>query len=174
MPKKIIAFTGPKGVGKTSLAKTVQSLSDSCEIISFAKPIKDMIRAMGIDEDSINNPEKKDLKLDWVNCSPREIMQTLGTEWGRNMIDQEIWLKLARKKIEDSNAKIVLIDDCRFDNESDMIQEIGGYVIELYRPHFDTYTEEHESEKGVRYINDHMNVDALDAAAKELISMFNL
>ena len=174
MQKKIIAFTGPKGVGKTSLAVLLKSFLDSCEIISFAKPIKDMIEAMGIDKDSIADPDKKDLKLDWLDCSPRKIMQTLGTDWGRNMIDQNIWIKIARKKIEDSKAEVVLIDDCRFDNEANMIQELGGYVIELYRPNFDKYTNEHESEKGVRFVTDHMNVDVLDFAAEDLISKFNL
>lgn len=80
----------------------------------------------------------------------RYALQTLGTEWGRNLIGQEIWLQAARKHIawlQASGAPGITCDDVRFDNEAELIQELGGVVIELVRP--DSVRMDHVSEAGV-------------------------
>jgi hypothetical protein len=57
----------------------------------------------------------------------------LGTEWGRNTISNDIWVNLARHRIEESDHKIFIIDDVRFDNEAKMILDLGGEVWNLSR-----------------------------------------
>jgi len=172
--KTILAFAGPKGVGKTSLAVTLKSLVGRGEILSFADPIKNMVEKMGIDRSIIDDPKLKNEKLDWLDKSPREILQTLGTDWGREMIDENIWIKIAENSIKQSDSDLIIFDDCRFQNEVDMIKDNGGHVVELYRPGFDEYTGEHKSELGISNPDDEMNVDTIEFAAEDLIADFNL
>ena len=52
----IIAFTGARGVGKTVVAnELVKSGSNDYVIESFATPIKDMLKAMGLTEYFVND-----------------------------------------------------------------------------------------------------------------------
>lgn len=78
--------------------------------------------------------------------TPRRVMQTLGTEWGRE-IDPELWAKATLRKIRKENnlAKVVAITDCRFVNEFHAIKEAGGVVWKIEG---DTTTQEtgHASE----------------------------
>jgi hypothetical protein len=42
---------------------------------------------------------------------------------------------------------IIAIDDCRFDNESELVKELGGIVIEIIRP--GCVPDGHASEQGI-------------------------
>ena len=70
--------------------------------------------------------------------SIRYMLQTLGTEWGRNLIHPDIWILEAERRLKQmSNANDtdgVIITDCRFPNEADKIHEMGGKVIRIVRP----------------------------------------
>lgn len=176
MSHKVIAFVGAKGVGKTSLAKILQHRFESCEIISFADPIRDMIVAMGVDIDLLRDPEKKEQEIDWLGSSPRRLMQTLGCEWGRQIIDENIWVKMTARRITQSKADVVIIDDCRFDNEASAIRKFSeGYVVNLHRPGFDEYTHEHDSEKGVSPSLVHYTFDVSEqrSAAEQIFRKFS-
>lgn len=52
--------------------------------------------------------------------TPRELMQTLGTRWGREMVSDSIWVDLALNRVhsilERGDGRVV-IDDMRFPNE---------------------------------------------------------
>jgi hypothetical protein len=63
--------------------------------------------------------------------SPRVALQTLGTEWGRNCINKDLWLR--RAKAEISKHENIVISDCRFNNEAEFILNAGGYVLEVCR-----------------------------------------
>jgi hypothetical protein len=47
------------------------------------------------------------------------LLQMLGTDWGRKTIDEEIWVKCLEKKVQDAPEGLVVIGDCRFENEFD-------------------------------------------------------
>lgn len=83
--------------------------------------------------------------------SARVILQTLGTEWGRN-VDPLLWVKFAHKVVgvlkegnykyhqvtglssfEGHSYKGVVIPDHRYQNEISLTQDKGGYVIRLNR-----------------------------------------
>lgn len=66
--------------------------------------------------------------------TPRYVLQTLGTEWGRT-IDKDIWVKTALRRaaaLKDGDA--VLITDVRFINEARAIVAGGGQVWRIERP----------------------------------------
>ena len=60
--------------------------------LSFAAPIKRALSAMlGLSPRQLEGDEK-DVVLPWLGVSPRELMQELGTGWGREIIRPDIWL----------------------------------------------------------------------------------
>lgn len=137
MDKKIIALTGAKTVGKTTIAKSLNKWDAiNSEIMSFASPIKDMLIAMGVPEDAIYG-NKKQTTIKELGFSGRELMQSLGTEWGRDMISQDIWVLALHKKILASDSETIIIDDCRFENEAEWVRNQGGIIIKLIRDGID-------------------------------------
>ena len=62
-------------------------------------------------------------------------MQTLGTEWGRNMIGPDVWVRLTMHRVDDllASGVNVIIDDVRFDNEAEAIRERDGQIVTLSR-----------------------------------------
>lgn len=67
----------------------------------------------------------KDKPLPLIGVSPREMMQTLGTEWGRGFVHRDLWVVLMLLRIEamkkygypTANKLYVIIPDIRYDNE---------------------------------------------------------
>ena len=171
----IIAFTGARGVGKTSVAnELVQNGKADYVIESFATPIKDMLRAMGLTEHFINDPQGKQEPIPWLNgVSGRELMQTLGTSWGREMVADDVWLRAMNQRLIKyiSTDQIILIDDLRFDNEAEFIVRQGGYIISLTRDGIE-YTNEHSTETPISsdYLSLNDSIDAGDLTkAREVI-----
>jgi hypothetical protein len=133
----IIAFTGRAGSGKSTAA---QELIDRHGYIKqpFAGPLKDMCKAMGISNAEMTDVKVKNMPIpSFGHKSPRHIMQTLGTEWGRNMIDPDIWINVWRRKLP-FDYKHIVVDDCRFDNEVQIVKTLGGVVIKVCRIASDT------------------------------------
>lgn len=90
--------------------------------------------------------------------SPRLVMQTIGTEWGRMMMHPDFWMVIARGRIR--IAPWCVVTDVRFENEADLIHELGGQVIRVVRPGTGS-GDHHASEKGLddRYV-DHSILNA--------------
>ena len=134
--KRIVGLAGPKGVGKSTLANQMvfeyyqEGLESMVRIMSFATPLKEMLECI-VHEDYIKHDKEK--IIPHLGVSARFCLQTLGTEWGRNTICDNIWVNLAKHRIEESSHQVFIIDDVRFDNEAKMILELGGEVWNLHR-----------------------------------------
>lgn len=138
---RIIALAGPKGVGKSMVAGQLAKALDA-QILSYADPIRAALSAIGVsfeDKNSIQNPFGK---------SARVMAQTFGTEWGRGMVSESIWLDLMEERISTTDGFIV-IDDARFDNEAEQIKRLGGLVIELHGDTSEEKGDTHASEAGI-------------------------
>jgi hypothetical protein len=174
---KIIALTGPKQVGKTTVANAIVDNLDPfihSQVVSFATPMRAMLRAMGIDEQNLNNPSLKETPIEGINKSARQLLQTLGTDWGRNMIHQNIWLWAMKRQLEFARmgrAEYAIIDDCRFENEARCVKSLDGIIVRLTRDGYEYGTDSHESETPVSEID--FTCDAQDARqASERILKF--
>lgn len=145
MKKNIIAFTGPKGVGKSTIANRLllSPFLDTPKVFSFAGPLKKM--ASAILPPMAFLPENKE-NPDFGICgkSPRYIMQTLGTEWGRELIGNTIWTDAMKASIFDHQGDAI-IDDLRFENEAMRLIELGAKVYRVERVGI-SYSSEHASE----------------------------
>lgn len=105
----------------------------------FADALKAMIRpllaAFGYAEVVIdkllNTGEGKETVLPEIGVTPRYLAQTVGTEWGREVIDPDLWIKAV---LNDKRPDMLVIDDVRFPNEYEAIRAEGGQVWRVYRP----------------------------------------
>lgn len=72
------------------------------------------------------------------DLSPRIALQTLGTEWGRQSVTQDIWIKYAIHRamgeILKGDVNGVVISDVRFLNELEAILNVGGKLLHIERP----------------------------------------
>lgn len=143
---KLIAFTGWKGCGKSSAAK---ALWPTHVKVSFADPLRTMLIASGIcTVAQMVDPVSKETPIEWLDdVTPRFILQTLGTEWGRDTICKEIWVRLGERTIQNrlGNGIGVVVDDVRFKEEAEVIKRLGGIVVQITREGIDR-TSGHSSE----------------------------
>lgn len=138
-PKRgqLIAFTGPAGAGKTTAADIL--VAEGWERIKFAAPLKEMMRSLyrfaGVPEEGIEARIEGRLKEEpdpvLLMATPRHAMQTLGTEWGRDMIRSQLWVHLWKAKVWRAlgEGRDVVVDDCRFYNEGEAILDLGGLIV---------------------------------------------
>ncbi len=144
--RPLIGLTGKAGCGKDTAAAALTEYRRE----SFAGPLKSMLCAAGIlTRAQIEDRELKEKTLDWCDRSPRQLMQTLGTEWGRAQ-DPDFWVKLAERNLRDEPT---VFTDVRFENEADFIRRNGGLVIHIQRGEVSPVSA-HVSECGVRYNDD--------------------
>jgi hypothetical protein len=148
MNKQIVGITGLKRSGKdTSAEFLVNKYGYDC--YSFAQPLKDMISVLlhCVDcNDRYYTEMHKEENIPGINASYRKLTQTIGTEWGRHMIDDNIWVNMLEVNTEYVDK--VVISDVRFDNEAKWIKNNGGIIIKVSRPGLQ-HVDNHVSEKGV-------------------------
>lgn len=141
--------------GKGEAASVICSAFGYTELM-FAQTLKDMTAALlGVDPLDLEDQKFKETEVPWIGggVTPRKLMQTLGTEWGRKTIDTNLWAKktLSKAALYDN----VVIDDVRFENELYAIQDAGGIVIRIKRPMKRVGPEhEHISETALDHISD--------------------
>lgn len=125
----VIALTGLAGSGKSTASKYLVE-KHGYELVKFAGPLKDMLRAIGFGEDDIEGSGKELSNSLLCDKTPRHAMQTLGTEWGRKCIGETFWTGLWVDTATGVIAKggRVVVDDCRFPNEAAEIRKLGGVV----------------------------------------------
>ena len=158
----LIGLCGPAGVGKSSVAAVwPQSITHA-----FADPIKDMVRVLlseylGLDHDLPDTQEgKATVVMELSRNAPitvRYLLQTLGTEWGRQQVHDRIWIDIgiasALRLGRDNGYRYVVFDDVRFDNEAQAIRDAGGSIVHVRRMGISNDrpgVSEHASEAGVK------------------------
>lgn len=177
---KLIALTGPKGCGKTTVGALVSEWPNMvCALSSarhrFAGPLKAMLRTLGLTEAQVDGNDKETPCELLCGRSPRTAMATLGTEWGRMLIGEDLWVNATMLRVDADLAagKLVVIDDLRFDNEAAAVRKRGGLIIQLERPGI-SYTGEHASEMGVSgHLVDHIvpNADEPVLVAQHVLQL---
>jgi hypothetical protein len=61
------------------------------------------------------------------SITPRQLAQTLGTEWGR-AIHPDLWVHMLARDLLKSEVFNAIITDCRFPNEVAWVRSQGGVV----------------------------------------------
>jgi hypothetical protein len=150
---KIIGLAGPAGAGKDTVADYMVNrtqrvhapgvsipVADGFGVgvkMAFADPIREAVKAIfGWDDEDLASRPVKEAVDDLFGVSPRYAMQTLGTEWGRETINEDLWLLAMRRRIGQlgDHVRLVVIPDVRFENEVDLIHSFRGVVMWVDRP----------------------------------------
>tara|TARA_R100001463_G_scaffold9114_6_gene27463 strand:- start:16888 stop:17406 length:519 start_codon:yes stop_codon:yes gene_type:complete len=152
----LTALTGPIGVGKTTLARKLcadrSKIGETCLILSFATPIREMLAQLVGDEYVYENDLKTE-PIEWLGGkTPRQLLQSLGTAWGRETIHPDIWVNAIKELIlnirKTRHDAHIYIDDLRFNNEAQMVHSLGGQILYLNRKGVKS-TDRHTSERGI-------------------------
>ncbi len=133
MTRLIGLYSHAPGSGKSTVAKMLAGVT-----FSFADPLRNFVArtltSLGHDGFGLvrNNKEQK---IAGIGVTPRQMMQTLGTEWGRSCVHPEIWVMIAESEAKNWLRSVdVTFDDVRFPNEVEMIRRLGGDVWLVDRP----------------------------------------
>lgn len=124
---KILVISAKMGGGKTTLAETISALSkqqgyDKVHILKFAEPL------YTLHEYILNRMERYTKKPRVTKDGV--LLQLLGTEWGRYVFGESVWVDILKNLISDieytskpDSKELVIIDDCRFENEFDSLRD---------------------------------------------------
>lgn len=166
MSKFYVGIAGKARSGKDTLATMLSMMLPETSIcMSLADPIKDGVEAMFYA--FIHRTTGKEDVMPELGKSPREIYQSLGTEWARDFLGEDVWMKVLKADSLSTYHDIIIVPDIRFDNEA---QEVD-FMIRVSRDDVPESVgiEGHASEAGInpRYVDlEVANNDSLDRLHK--------
>lgn len=124
----LIGLSGKMGVGKSTALNILKDdfFPLNVQVVKFAQPLYDM-QEMIYRRISAVHPRPSAFIKD------RVLLQWLGTDWGRGMISEDIWVDLWKHEALTllNKGAIVVCDDVRYDNEAELIKNLGGFTIQL-------------------------------------------
>ena len=116
------------------------------ERLSFAQALKDAVvmidPILGFDprtgaltrlSQAMRNYSDSEIKVIWPEH--RRLLQVIGTDFIRAS-DTDFWARIVDNQIhalDETKTDIVFITDVRFPNEADMVRNLGGKIIRIYR-----------------------------------------
>lgn len=130
----LIGLTGRAGVGKDTVGNILRTLC-AVRTLALADPIRNML-SVGLDipTDCFERAQKE-APITRFGKSPRQLMQTLGTEWGRQHVAPDLWTRIAEKRISGWRTQMIFshidgvaVTDIRFADEAAWIHAQGGRV----------------------------------------------
>jgi hypothetical protein len=173
----IIGLSGYAQSGKDTVAKFLIE-HYGFERVAFADPIRDILIDLnpilenGLHLNSVVN------EYGWEMTKKKEevrrLLQSLGLS-ARTVLDQDIWVIAALRKMEEVNNRYV-VTDVRFENEAVMIKQLGGQVWRIQRE-FVGPVNDHISESELdnwefdRVIHNNSTVASLELAVKTRMAM---
>lgn len=150
-----IALSGKARSGKDTIAAYLIRRYGFTKI-SLAQPIKEALAAMLIsipDCEEYLQDTRKEAIIPPLGVSFRRLAQTLGSEWGRELIHPDIWIilaDLAMKKVRISNPEACfVITDVRFKNDAAYAHDhqFDHWWVQRDTAHY--HVASHPSEQGV-------------------------
>ncbi len=162
--RRVIGIIGHKGSGKTTVMGAFLHAYGFTQV-HIADPVREMLvpflRAHGFSESEITRMLVGDLKREPIagfpsHVTPTYLQQTLGTEWGRALIDSDLWLKLWVRRSK--RYPLVYNDSVRFPNEARLILDQGGWLIRITRASADSAQDMHPSEQHIPHLPYHFKL----------------
>jgi len=150
----LIGFIGKKQHGKSTASKPLLAIGFRSE--KFADALKDMVRSLlrsaGFPGAEIERYVEGDLKEQplavFGGKSVRWLMQSLGTDWGRDMVCMSLWTGIWQERVRRlmADGADVLVDDVRFPDEAALVKAMGGVLVRIVNPRVQAPLDPHPSE----------------------------
>ena len=139
---KLVALTGAAGSGKSTVAKYLSEgrhshYGSNVPFVrtKFSGTLKKMLMQIpNVTIDMIEGKLKEEPQELFGGKTPREVMQTLGTEWGRDYVYSKIWLDSWERSVCD--LTYVVVEDLRYLNEAELVKNRGGEIWRIKRPDY--------------------------------------
>jgi hypothetical protein len=161
--KDLIAIHGPLNGGKDTVAdyliskfaKPSGQYQFSYRRYAFARPLKEACKVMfGFTNEQLEDRVLKEAVDEFWGFTPRRALQLLGTEYGRDMLRKDIWVKRAELEVKnniDEHGVSTIITDVRFQNEADWVRaQPSATLIYLIVPDLEKDEKyNHTSEAGI-------------------------
>jgi hypothetical protein len=123
---KIVMLSGKQGAGKSTISDALKEKwfeldhKNKVKQMKFADVIYEMHDAI------IAILEKYLPPRNLIKDGP--LLQLLGTEWGRKTLGPDVWVDVLKARLSlipnyENDYSLVIIDDCRFENEFDAVPE---------------------------------------------------
>lgn len=173
----IVAFFGHKTAGKSEAAGILFSLGfdQNWTICPLMEKAKDMLAELGLDERQLYGDLKEVPDFEVLGGkTPRQALETLGTQWGQEMIGADIWVRSWMRYVPTDRPLIV--DDLRFPHEAKALKDIGATLVRIDRPGTAPQGLPHASERFIDQIEPDLailNNGSLDALHDEVETLYN-
>ena len=140
----IIGILGLMGSGKSTVADEFINLGFQKD--SFAASLKDACSAIfGWDRELLEGDTdesrifRETPDLFWSNktkiqeFTPRLALQQIGTDIMRDQFHEDIWINSFEYRLRKKSDQNIVISDCRFVNEVELIRRMGGVLVRVDR-----------------------------------------
>lgn len=158
--KNLIGITGFKRSGKDTAGEYF--INKGYIKYAFAGPLKKACQEIFMFSDEQTEGDDKEKHDNRWNISARQVFQRFGTEIFRERLSDfypemenikenfwtyrfKIWYQ---EQLEKNKDVLIVVTDVRFDNEVDIIKELGGIIIKVERNQV-TNLDEHKSETSI-------------------------
>jgi len=159
----IIGVTGHIGSGKNEVGKVLEHFG--YRQVALADTLKTMALALDPIVETYHFPKHPERLrtvvglLGWekakANPEVRRLLQRLGTEAGREILGESVWISALQTRMASllatDNVKDFVVTDVRFPNEADWIRDLNGQVWKVLRQGCNG--DRHASERGVGEID---------------------
>jgi hypothetical protein len=168
----LLGLSGYAGAGKDELGKAT-----GFQRVAFADPMREAMVTLNPKIQCRRRLADTVQELGWDAAKRaypeiRELLQRFGTEVGRELFGENVWVDLAVNNLTPGDKYVVT--DVRFPNEAQKIKEMGGFVYRINRPGVEP-PNAHYSERALAdwkfdgFVENDGTLDDLAVTAKNLV-----
>jgi hypothetical protein len=146
---RLIGLAGRAGSGKTAVAGMIPG----AVVLQLADPMYAMLAVMlGVPESLLRDQGYKATVVPGLGKTVRQLLQTLGTEWGRENVGPGVWIHLLEQRVKqlaNGGVRTIAVADVRFANEVEAIRAFPGGEVWRVERSGAAAADAHSSEAGV-------------------------